>query len=148
MYLLLKHGGFSIVILVFAGRKCMFSIFFKETSHLQTPKIGCWRWCPQNFPKIFSHRWWKNTGKVGFFGMLVKLTLTSLSYWFFLFSLEVQVDHWKTIFLGNLKIIQNWGCYYFNSRLDFPPRFWISVFLCFFLHFPTWNPKATHFLRV
>ena len=75
MYLLLKHGGFSIVILVFAGRKCMFSIFFAKQQDMFKPrKLGVEDDAHRIFRRFFKQVV-KNTGKVVFFWDASKIDL-------------------------------------------------------------------------
>ena len=58
----------------------MFSIFFSKKQDIFKPrKLGVEDDAHRIFRRFFKQVV-KNTGKVGFFGMLVKLTLTSLSY--------------------------------------------------------------------
>ena len=42
--------------------------------------------------------------------------------------------------VGNLFIISNWGCYYFNSRLDFQGIFWVGNIMTS----PNFNHRITN----
>ena len=120
------------------GVNVCFPYFFKETK--------CWRWCPKIFPKIFSNRWWKNTGKVVFFPSKIDLNIVKWFFFSFPWKSKSTIELY-TIFLGNLNHPKLGTAMILIVGLTSRVLNLCFFFLCFFLHFPTWKPESHSFFK-